>query len=548
MDLNGFRSAGKVRACCVNFDYPLGDVSKERLDDIWNSERISRLRQALMDYDLQFGCHYCKRKLSTGTFQKEFVDAATLMTSKFERFDVEFEVPFWPKHLEFHLSNRCNLECVMCTGNYSSGIRKKREQLPPLPMVYDDQFFDDLQKYLPHLKMTQYLGGEPFIIPEMYRIWDMLIDQKLSPHCHITTNGTVWGPKVERVLESLPVAVAVSMDGITKETFEKIRINAKFERVRENLRRFRDCRAKYHYETVINFTMSRMNWHELPNMLLFAEDEGVKLHVLDLYIPESMSLYTLPLDLLSSVITTFEAAAVKLAGRFSINKSILETKIFELSHRLNQTIPTNPIEIATTVDSSFVALDTLCYQPPDVADLVEVPIDEDIAAKVAACEEVVLEPEPEPEFEPVPIPEEPTVYAWQTFRGVASAPSLEEVKARLNAWARSPHLDCIHCDQTDKVIHYVLSASSPMKGVSEFAHCNLENLIWILADRLGNEFAMIEASDDPSDFYRTVRFQSPDKGSTLVRSNFVPRRDDGGELVGIYLLIAYRPQTDSKIN
>ena len=35
----------------------------------------------------------------------------------------------YPSVLEFELINTCNLECVMCTGEYSSLIRAKREKL-----------------------------------------------------------------------------------------------------------------------------------------------------------------------------------------------------------------------------------------------------------------------------------------------------------------------------------------------------------------------------------------------------------------------------------
>lgn len=549
-----FDPLGKVRACCVNFDYPLGDVSKERLDDIWNSERIGRLRQALMNYDLQFGCHYCERKLSTGTFQKEFVDAATLMTSKFERFDVEFEAPFWPKHLEFHLSNRCNLECVMCTGNFSSGIRKKRELLPPLPMAYDDRFFDDLQKYLPHLKMTQYLGGEPFIIPEMYRIWDMLIDQKLRPHCHITTNGTVWGPKVERVLESLPVAVAVSMDGITKETFEKIRINARFERVVENFRRFRDHRAKYYFETVINFTMSRMNWHELPDMLLFAEDEGVKLHVLDLYFPESMSVYTLPASDLSLVIEQLERSVDQLSNRLRINARVLETKLFELRHRLDtMNLDSSCVPDAETLMESTALTNETVYSTdallidikiPELREEREPPSELNVLTTPSlypvgeAYVDTVI-PEPTAYAEP-PIEDAPAYYSWHVFSDVSPVPSRLDAAIKIRQWAPNSPVEVLECNRRDEVIQLISSSGGLLRDADNLDETTIQEMIWIFAIRLGNTFELIDQNDDPKDYFRTVRFHCPERGSTLVRSYMVPRYNENEELDGTTVVIGHQ--------
>src|SRR5678816_2700847 len=100
-------------------------------------------------------------------------------------------------------SNTCNLACVMCTGEYSSVIRAK-EGLPPMPAVYDEQFFEDLAFYLPHVKELSFLGGEPFLQLECFRVWDMLIERELSPICHVTTNGSLYDARVERVLQNLP--------------------------------------------------------------------------------------------------------------------------------------------------------------------------------------------------------------------------------------------------------------------------------------------------------------------------------------------------------
>lgn len=540
-----FDPIGRVRACCVNFDYPLGDISKERLDDIWNGERLDRLRNAMLNYDLQFGCQYCERKLTSGAFQKEYVDTATLMTSKFERFDVEFQAPYWPKHLEFHLSNRCNLECVMCTGEFSSTIRRKREQLPPIPAVYTDQFFEDLQKYLPHVQMTQYLGGEPFLIPEMYRIWDMLIDQKLRPHCHITTNGTVWGPKVERIVETLPVAVAVSMDGATKETFEKIRINAKFERVCENLRRFRDCRAKYTYETVINFTMSRMNWHELPDMLLFAEDEGVKLHVLDLLFPERLSLYTLSHDLLSGVIGQFEAAAKTLSGRLKINASILETKVFELRHRLGEIIRTEvtrsmvPDRLQAAQADVSRERESNWTESKKLPTLRVIELDADDSPTSAELYEATPQiAKGSSEFESAA--NDPQANStWNIFRGVFPFPTIEDAARKASHWSQYGPIEYIHCNSDDEVVELVSPVNAHLSRVPQVIGSTLNDLAWILAGQLGSDVSMVELNDDPMDYYRTVRFQSPERGATLLRSYFVPRFDENDELFGCTLVIGY---------
>ena len=67
--------------------------------------------------------------------------------------------------MEFSISNVCNLECVMCNGNFSSAIRAHRDQLPPAKSVYSNAFDPVLRSILPHLFRAKFLGGEPFLIP-----------------------------------------------------------------------------------------------------------------------------------------------------------------------------------------------------------------------------------------------------------------------------------------------------------------------------------------------------------------------------------------------
>ncbi len=329
-----FDSIGRVRICCANTEYILGDIRHERLDDIWNGPRMEALRASLKAYDLSHGCEVCYYKIAAGVPKGSTLASTQLIALKYEEFAVEDRPPYWPKHLEFHLSNKCNLACVTCSGEFSSTIRSVREKRPPYPPAYNDQFFGDLRKYLPRLKEAQFLGGEPFLIPEMYRVWDMMIEDGLTPNCHVTTNGTLFNSRVERILTSLPMSVSVSMDGVTPRTFEAIRVNAKFDRVLKNFRTFKDiCRSRGMWIGV-NFTLSRLNWHEFVDFLLFGEAEGVNVSASDVHSPESMSLFTLDAPELNRVVTQLEEQAARAAGQLQRNRQLLENRIRELRHLL----------------------------------------------------------------------------------------------------------------------------------------------------------------------------------------------------------------------
>lgn len=337
-----FDSIGQVRTCCANHEYILGNVRTERLDEIWNGPRIEKFREAMRSYDLSHGCKFCYDKIAMGLEPDTTLRDSQLIALKFEPFEVDSGPPFWPKHFEFHLSNRCNLECVMCFGMFSHLIRAKREKLPPIPPAYDDQFFADLEKYLPHIVEANFLGGEPFLIPEMYRVWDRLIGLGTLPSCHVTTNGTIMGPQVERILNTLPMNVSVSFDGYTAETFEKIRQNASHARVMKNLLRFRDiCRDR---GTIcgINFTISRLNWHELPDVLEFAASEGIVASASEIQWPDEFNVFSLPAAEIERIADFWQRKLDALGDRLGENRRVLEFRIRLARHRIEHPLSVEP--------------------------------------------------------------------------------------------------------------------------------------------------------------------------------------------------------------
>jgi MoaA/NifB/PqqE/SkfB family radical SAM enzyme len=332
-----FDSIGRVRICSSNSEFILGDLRVDRLDDIWTGPRRAMLREALDRYDFGLGCSECEVKIRAGILDGATCQNSQITALKFENFHIQ-RAPLWPKYLEFHLSNKCNLECVTCSGVYSSLIRANREKLPAFSLVYGDQFFEDLRKYLPHVEEAEFKGGEPFLIPEMYRVWDMLIEEELSPRCHITTNGTVFGPKVERILTSLPVSVNVSVDGISSETFEAIRVNAKLERVLKNARRIRDIVVSRGFSFGFNYTLSRMNWHEFVDFLLYAESENVPVSVSNVQFPSEMSLFKWGRKQIQRVIDQLQTQLINAEQRLKRNKDLLEKKIQELRFALEKRV------------------------------------------------------------------------------------------------------------------------------------------------------------------------------------------------------------------
>lgn len=274
-----FDARGNVQACCANALYPLGNVTERRLPEIWTGERIHHLRAAVLRHDYSLGCTVCRHRRAgdggalpadyyTNAFPGVSLDATT------------------PHLLSFSLHNTCNLACIMCGADSSSRIRTRVLGLPPLPHVYDDRFFEDLHPFLVGCGAIDFVGGEPFLVSEHHRIWDILITEQLHPTCSVTTNGTVWNQTVERVLDSIDHNICLSFDGTTAATFEAVRVGASFATVMRNLHRFRDYTRSRGRHMNLSFSLVRQNWFELGSVLLLGEELGLPVTIQTVIEPE----------------------------------------------------------------------------------------------------------------------------------------------------------------------------------------------------------------------------------------------------------------------
>lgn len=324
-----FGMMGDVLACCQNRKYPLGNVTRDSVDEIWHGPRAKALRSMLERDNFAAGCQFCQWQISVGNF-------TTAYTRSFDRFSVEEHNPQWPRLMEFELSNTCNLECVMCYGFFSSMIRSNREHLPPLPKPYGDEFFRQIRPYIAHLEYARFYGGEPFLAHESYRIWDIVVEDGLNLACHVTTNATQYNARVERVLGAMPVSLCVSLDGITAGTYEAIRVNASFDTVIGNLRRFREyCRLR-HTHFSIAFCLMQQNWHEFGELLLLGEELDCDVCVNVVYGPPECNLYVLSREELARILARLEQQGVGLLPQLRRNAGVWLEQLEALRRRVEK--------------------------------------------------------------------------------------------------------------------------------------------------------------------------------------------------------------------
>ena len=310
-----FDRLGSARVCCWNWSQPAGNVTTHSLDEIWASAQAAMLRDEMNAYRFAEGCGFCKFQAAEGWF-------GGAKMRNFDRFTVESESPHWPKQMEFSISNACNLECVMCDGEHSSAIRAQRERRPAMARLYTDEILEAFRKYLPHLQQAKFLGGEPFLAVEHYKLWEMMIEDGLQTPCHATTNGTQYNARIEHMLERLPFGFAISLDGATKNTIERVRLNTDYDELMRNVARFRAYAKARKTPFSLTYCLMRPNWEEFGAFCLMADAWDCPVGVNTVLHPAGLSIYTLPPEEMRKILETMERQAAGLQSQLSRNKAV----------------------------------------------------------------------------------------------------------------------------------------------------------------------------------------------------------------------------------
>lgn len=278
-----FNVHGQVGPCWLTLND--GDTWPEKsVRDIWFGERFRRIREKVAARDLGAFCKTCKMNIESGNYVSVLA----------KLYDLPYGLTEYPTEMEFELSNRCNLECVMCKGELSSSIREKREGLPPIPQRYDDRFVEQLREFIPHLKEAKFLGGEPFLIDIYTDIWEVIRELNPGMRITVTTNGTALNNRIKQLIEDLDFQIIISIDSFKKETYEQIRIKAVYEVVMKHLDYFLDYAERKNKVIQVSINPLRKNWHELHEYVDFCNARNMFLWFNTVVYPHEEALWSLP--------------------------------------------------------------------------------------------------------------------------------------------------------------------------------------------------------------------------------------------------------------
>jgi len=275
-----FMPNGDITVCCHNNSYVLGSYPQNTIKEVWEGDKLKKLRKSISKADFSLGCQVCLDAFEAGLFE-------SVNPLLYEKFDIN---KLQPVILDFKIATECNLECIMCSEYSSSEIRRKNEFV--FKNLYDENFIFQIHNLLPGIKAARFSGGEPFLNKIYYKLWDLIIN--LNPDCeiYIQTNGTILNDKIKNLLEKGKFFLNVSVDSVNCKNYSKIRVNGDFNKLKSNIEYFSEYSQRNSRKFGITACAMKDNLAELPKIVEFANKYNAEIWFSEVYFPFLNALWT----------------------------------------------------------------------------------------------------------------------------------------------------------------------------------------------------------------------------------------------------------------
>jgi MoaA/NifB/PqqE/SkfB family radical SAM enzyme len=344
-----FEPDGAVSVCCHNNSYMVGSYPEDRVHGIWNGTKIKKLRKKLKNGDFSSGCQVCYEDFKGHNF-----DAVNpLLYEKYKGLKKQ------PVVLDFKTETACNLRCIMCS-EYSSSSIQAEKNIVNRPRIFGDGFIRELRPWIKRAREFRFSGGEPFMSPFYFQLWQTILD--INPEVLITvqTNGAILTEKMKNLLNHGNFSINVSLDAMNKEVYEKIRIGAKLDDVKNNINYF----SRYSLHNNIRFGITacimKDNWQELPLILKYANKKGALMWYNPVHFPFVNALWLMPPDDLKHIHSELSKASFSDDSTWEKeNKQIYEAMLRKIQSWADSSVYNSPKQWVSKEESISNLLDML---------------------------------------------------------------------------------------------------------------------------------------------------------------------------------------------
>jgi len=182
------------------------------------------------------------------------------------------EMEKYPRNLLVNFEDSCNLKCESCRNEVKIAEGKEHEK----NMRYADILINEVLPYVDFITMAG--TGEVFVGKAYKKMFTSNAMDNIK-WIRLLTNGTLFNEQNWKKFSSNKngkIILTVSVDAATKETYEKLRRNGKFDILKRNMEFASSLRKEGRLSYFrMNFVVQRKNYLEMPLFVEWGKELGV---------------------------------------------------------------------------------------------------------------------------------------------------------------------------------------------------------------------------------------------------------------------------------
>ena len=223
----------------------IGNLQIKTLNEIIGSDVQQHLQSSITDGTYR----YCNEN------QCSYLKSGSVLHGQPERI----------QHLRLAIDDSCNLRCPSCRKGL---IFHKEGSAYNLGLRLADRINDWLHGYEHPIQVHIGSDGDPFA-SHVYRHFMEQTPERDNIKYSILTNALMFKEfhkRIPYVINNLQ-ELGVSIDGASKETYEKLRLGGKWEKINENLECISELKEKHNFRFILHFVVQKDNYHEMEDII-----------------------------------------------------------------------------------------------------------------------------------------------------------------------------------------------------------------------------------------------------------------------------------------
>lgn len=278
LEVSGVRLRGEAHLCCPSWlDVPVGDLTRQSVDEVWNGDAAQRIRGSILDGSFRYcdasRCPFLASKVAPVRRRSEVEDPDLKLV--IERGLTR--LPFGPREINCAFDRSCNLSCPSCRTE----LIVEKDALPEIRAIGNRL----RTEALPGARVLYVTGsGDPFGSP-FFRTWlEQLSEAEVAglDRIHLHTNALLWTPRawhrLPRHVRDRVRTTEISVDAASPETYAVNRRGGQFETLLKNLEFVAELRRTGPLEWVgLSFVVQENNFREMQDFVALAKRFGFDL-------------------------------------------------------------------------------------------------------------------------------------------------------------------------------------------------------------------------------------------------------------------------------